>query len=163
MSLMKKLVGFFSVVTLLLLLSACQSMPQGFSQQQVRVLQQQGFEPIGDDEWMLSLSALILFGFNDHQLTEESREQVQQLGKSLLDIGITRLRVEGHADNLGDPDYNLGLSQQRADAVAIEISALGLSRDFIQSQGLGSMYPVASNETREGRAQNRRVTIIVSP
>lgn len=160
---MKKQMGLVFILTFIILLSACQSMPHGFSPQQVRVLQQQGFEPIGDDEWMLSLSALILFGFNDYKLTDDSREQVQQLGKSLLDIGITRLRVEGHADNQGDADYNLKLSQQRAEAVAIEVSMLGLSRDFIQAQGLGSMFPVASNETREGRAQNRRVTIIVSP
>ena len=160
---MKNIIGFVLLSLLLVLLSACQSLPQGFSEQQVRILQQQGFEPIGDDEWMLSLSALILFGFNDHRLTDESREQVQQLGKSLLDIGITRLRVEGHADNQGDAEYNLLLSQQRAEAVAAEVSALGLSRDFIQAQGLGSVYPVASNDTREGRAQNRRVTIIVSP
>ncbi|MCD8512898.1 MAG: OmpA family protein [Nitrincola sp.] len=112
---------------------------------------------------MLSLSALILFGFNDHQLTDESRERVQQLGKGLMDIGITRIRIEGHADNMGDPEYNLWLSQQRADAVAMEISALGLPRDTVLTQGLGSMFPVASNDTREGRAQNRRVTIIVSP
>ncbi len=152
------------LVALALLISGCQSMPsQGFSEQQKRVLSQQGFEPIADDEWMLSLSALILFGFNDHQLTDESRERVQQLGKGLMDIGITRIRIEGHADNMGDPEYNLWLSQQRADAVAMEISALGLPRDTVLTQGLGSMFPVASNDTREGRAQNRRVTIIVSP
>lgn len=152
------------LVFLGVVLTACQSMQsQGFSPQQIRILQEQGFEAIRDDEWMLSLSALILFGFNDDQLTEDSREQVQNLGKSLKDIGIQRITVEGHADNQGDPDYNVMLSQQRADAVATELSALGLSRNSIQTQGLGSAYPVASNDTREGRAQNRRVTIIVSP
>lgn len=160
---MKKIVGFLLFVSLLMLLSACQSKPKVFSQHQVQVLQQQGFEPIGDDEWMLSLSGLILFGFNDHQLTDESREQVQQLGKSLLEASIIRLRIEGHADNQGNEDYNLMLSKQRADVVADELSTMGLSRDFIQVQGIGSMYPVVSNDTREGRAQNRRVTIIVSP
>jgi len=152
---MKKKVGFLLFASLLMLLSACQSMPQGFSQQQVQVLQQQGFEPIGDDEWMLSLSALILFGFNDHQLTDESREQVQQLGMSLLEASILRLRVEGHADNQGNEDYNIRLSHQRAAVVADELSIMGLSRDFIQVQGLGSMYPVVSNDTREGRGPAR--------
>lgn len=159
---MKKIMNIAIVLVLMLLTTACQTTPGGFSKQQVRVLQEQGFEPIGD-EWMLSLSALILFGFNDDELTQESRTQVQQLGKSLLDIGISRIRVEGHADNMGDTEYNQFLSEQRAEVVAEEMSALGLPASHIYVLGLGSDYPVASNDSKDGRAQNRRVTIIVSP
>lgn len=159
---MKNITVFLIGLFLLFGLVGCQTMPNGFSQQQLRVLQQQGFEPIGD-EWILSLSALILFSFDDNQLNDSSRGQVQQLGKSLWDVGINRVRVEGHADSQGDPEYNRKLSQQRAEAVASEISALGLPTSAIQVLGMGSHYPVATNDTSDGRAQNRRVTIIVSP
>lgn len=155
---------FRSIIVLLCftLLAGCQTASHGLSQEQVLVLRALGFEPLGD-EWTLSLSASILFGFNDDQLTQESREQIQQLGTSLREVGITRLRIDGHADNQGQSDYNLMLSQRRADNVAHEISASGLYRTDIQAQGLGSLYPVASNDTPEGRAQNRRVSLIVIP
>ena len=147
---------------LVLLLTACQSLPQGFSPQQVRVLQQEGFEPLGED-WVLNLSVLILFGFDEASLNQQSQQEVQRLGRTLLDIGIDKIRIEGHADTIGDPGYNLQLSQQRADAVGREIEAAGMQPSAIQAQGMGSAFPMASNDTLEGRAQNRRVTLIVTP
>lgn len=77
---------------LVLLLTACQSLPQGFSPQQVRVLQQEGFEPLGED-WVLNLSVLILFGFDEASLNQQSQQEVQRLGRTLLDIGIDKIRI----------------------------------------------------------------------
>lgn len=74
----------------------------------------------------------------------------------------TKVLIEGHTDSRGSDDYNIGLSQRRAEAVATALTARGISSDSVRTKGRGRAYPVASNETPEGRQQNRRVEIIFS-
>ncbi len=72
-----------------------------------------------------------------------------------------RLRVEGHTDNQGNPQANLSLSQQRADAIKDELRAVGIPASRVQAVGLGGEQPMAPNATPQGRERNRRVEVIV--
>ena len=70
--------------------------------------------------------------------------------------------IEGHTDNVGSEDFNLGLSQRRADAVRSYLLSQGVDPSHIEASGMGESVPVASNGTATGRQQNRRVEIIIS-
>jgi outer membrane protein OmpA-like peptidoglycan-associated protein len=76
-------------------------------------------------------------------------------------MGIDRIRVEGHTDNVGSVAYNQGLSLRRARSVATEFIRNGWSAADIERDGYGFDKPVADNLTAEGRAQNRRVVIML--
>lgn len=71
----------------------------------------------------------------------------------------TKIQVSGYTDSTGNPNYNLNLSLERAQSVANYLAAQGVSTSRISSVGYGSKDPVASNDTAEGRALNRRVEI----
>jgi len=74
----------------------------------------------------------------------------------------TKIMIEGHTDSRGSDEYNEALSERRAQAVANALSVHGVSQDSFRTMGRGKAYPVASNDTPEGRQQNRRVEIIFS-
>lgn len=74
----------------------------------------------------------------------------------------TKLIIEGHTDSRGSDEYNEALSQRRAQAVATELISRGVPTQNLQTMGRGKNYPVATNDTPEGRQQNRRVEIVFS-
>jgi outer membrane protein OmpA-like peptidoglycan-associated protein len=74
----------------------------------------------------------------------------------------TKVLIEGHTDSRGSEEYNEALSQRRADAVARALVERGASADAVHAVGRGKGYPVATNDTAEGRQQNRRVEIVFS-
>ena len=132
----------------------------GLSDAQVAALRQQGFADTGDG-WTLGLSDEFLFRLDDDKLTPESRQAVLKLGHSLLTIGIQHLRVLGYTDSAGSDAYNDALSARRAAAVSDVLVSTGLAPGNIEQRGLGKRNPVADNHTAAGRAQNRRVAIVV--
>jgi len=67
------------------------------------------------------------------------------------------VQIEGFTDSVGTDDYNVGLSERRADAVRDALTSMGVSRDRIQTRGLARANPVAENDSATGRQQNRRV------
>ncbi|HBB1252311.1 TPA: OmpA family protein [Escherichia coli] len=75
----------------------------------------------------------------------------------------TAVNVIGYTDSTGSHDLNMRLSQQRADSVASALITQGVDASRIRTQGLGPANPIASNSTAEGKAQNRRVEITLSP
>jgi OOP family OmpA-OmpF porin len=85
-------------------------------------------------------------------------ETVLELLKAYLDATpkVTKLRIEGHTDNVGDPDANLQLSGQRALTVKRWLVEHGVAKDRLIAAGFGMAKPIADNSTAEGRAQNRR-------
>ncbi|HLH42678.1 MAG TPA: OmpA family protein [Bryobacteraceae bacterium] len=95
-------------------------------------------------------------------LRPESQEQLRNIAEVMKAYPNVRLKVGGFTDNVGDPQYNLQLSKQRADAVVASLAALGVPSDRLESQGFGDQYPVADNSTEKGRAQNRRVAMQVT-
>jgi outer membrane protein OmpA-like peptidoglycan-associated protein len=74
----------------------------------------------------------------------------------------TKIMIEGHTDSRGSDEYNEALSERRAQAVADALAMRGIAHDSLRTRGRGKAYPVASNDTPEGRQQNRRVEIVFS-
>lgn len=144
----------------LLLVSACQMGSHGLNAKQIAMLKQEGFVQKSDG-WELALSSKVLFDTDSDALKPETRASIQRTGQALLAVQITRLRVEGHTDSTGTVAHNNELSQRRAAAVAGALGSSGLSGGHIEAKGLGQNYPVADNTTEAGRAENRRVAIIV--
>ncbi len=69
--------------------------------------------------------------------------------------------MEGHTDSTGTKEYNLGLSERRAETVAQFLAENGIARGRAVARGYGKAYPVAGNETAAGRQRNRRVEIVI--
>jgi outer membrane protein OmpA-like peptidoglycan-associated protein len=104
----------------------------------------------------------VLFDTGQATLKPGADRALDRLAQFFKDSPGTHVIIEGHTDSVGTDDYNLGLSQRRAQAVANALTSRGVSTDRLQTKGLGKSYPVASNETQAGRQQNRRVEIIFS-
>ncbi|MHC8305354.1 OmpA family protein [Pseudomonas sp. PB3P13] len=144
-------------------LAGCQSTspPSGLTAEQIAVLKAQGFRP-NDEGWVFDLSGKVLFGSDVGAVNKQSREIVERIGKALMGVGIDHLRVDGHADASGKATYNEQLSLLRAKSVSDALVAIGMRQENLQIRGLGSNYPVAPNNTAEGRTENRRVAIVVA-
>jgi outer membrane protein OmpA-like peptidoglycan-associated protein len=104
----------------------------------------------------------VLFDFNKYTLKPGAREKMAKVSGILLAYPGLKLQLEGHTDSVGGDEYNLQLSQQRADAVRDFLTEQGVAVANITSIGLGKSDPVASNDTAAGRQQNRRVELVVS-
>jgi outer membrane protein OmpA-like peptidoglycan-associated protein len=104
----------------------------------------------------------VLFETNKYALSQEAQLKLAKLAGIIQAHPGLNLAIEGYTDTTGTPDYNLKLSQQRADAVREFLVSQGLSADTITAKGLGQADPVADNGTAAGRKLNRRVEIIVS-
>lgn len=148
-----------------LLLAACQTAPApshaGLTAAQVAALEQEGFHMV-DDGMQMDLSGRLLFAVNSADTTPENKAVVAKITAVLLTVGVNRVRLDGHTDNQGSEQYNLDLSKERAEAVAAAMEDSGFNGEWIQVRGLGPTHPVADNNTEEGRATNRRVSVIVS-
>ena len=112
---------------------------------------------------VITLSGSVLFATNQATLLPAAQERLNQVAAALLTTRERVLVVEGHTDSRGSESYNLDLSQHRADAVRSYLVSRGYMADRIQAHGIGKARPVSENETAEGRANNRRVEIIVAP
>ena len=95
-------------------------------------------------------------------LTVEAKERLSRFSGLVAAHPDLKFEVEGHTDNLGQPESNQKLSEVRAEAVRDYLVQAGLPAGTIVVKGLGDADPVASNNTTDGRARNRRVEIIVS-
>ena len=103
----------------------------------------------------------ILFPFDSAELQTEGRSNLRQLADSLQRNARTEVLIVGHADAVGRPGYNQQLSERRARAAADYLATQGVSRGRLRTAGRGESEPVASNETEEGRRQNRRVELAI--
>ena len=104
----------------------------------------------------------VLFDFNQATLKPGTKEKLAKVSGILLAYPSLHLSVEGHTDSIGTPEYNMKLSQRRADAVRDYLVSNGINAANIQAVGMGEDNPVASNSTAAGRQQNRRVEMVVS-
>lgn len=109
---------------------------------------------------LITLDSGVLFDVDKYDLRPEAQETLNQLAKLLTEAGITTFEIDGHTDSNADDAYNQTLSENRANAVKEYLKAQGVTAE-ITTQGYGESRPVATNETAEGRQQNRRVEIII--
>jgi OOP family OmpA-OmpF porin len=103
----------------------------------------------------------IYFDFDKADIKPESEPTIKEIAKLIQENKGLKLYVVGHTDNVGTIDYNMKLSKARADAVMKElITKYKISAQRLKAYGIGSLAPVASNKTDEGRAKNRRVELV---
>jgi outer membrane protein OmpA-like peptidoglycan-associated protein len=103
----------------------------------------------------------IYFDFNKADVKPESEPALKEITTLLQQDAKLKLYVVGHTDNIGGLDYNMKLSQQRAEAVVKElVSKYKIAPDRLKAGGVGPLAPVTSNDTEEGKAKNRRVELV---
>ena len=104
----------------------------------------------------------VLFDTGRATLKSGADRTIDRLAQALKDNPNTRVMIEGHTDSVGGDEYNMALSERRAEAVADALRFRGVPADRYEAKGLGKDFPVASNDTQSGRQQNRRVEIVFS-
>jgi outer membrane protein OmpA-like peptidoglycan-associated protein len=104
----------------------------------------------------------VLFDSGKYSLRPLAREKLAKVAGIVSGHPGLRLDVEGHTDSVGGDEYNQRLSEQRGAAVRDYLTQQGMSSNSVTAKGLGKTQPVASNETANGRQQNRRVELVIS-
>lgn len=101
----------------------------------------------------------IHFAYNSDKIAASSNKNLDNTADVLKKYPNNKVTVKGYTDSLGDPLYNIDLSQRRAQAVANALVARGVKAENVTAIGFGSASPIATNKTVAGRAQNRRVEL----
>jgi len=104
----------------------------------------------------------VLFRSGSYELAPGARERLAKVSGIILAYPSLHVSVEGHTDAVGGDDYNQSLSERRAQAVRDYFVQQGISSSAVEAHGYGKTAPIASNETPEGRQQNRRVELVLS-
>ncbi len=115
------------------------------------------------DDLVLNMPSGITFGYDSATVQPQFRPTLDQVATVLAEYNQTYIDVYGHTDSTGSAAYNQGLSERRAAAVAGYLSTQGVQSARIGTRGFGLTQPIASNETEDGRAANRRVEIKIVP
>ncbi|MFT3919173.1 OmpA family protein [Cloacibacterium sp.] len=102
------------------------------------------------------------FDFNSAALTTVSKSNLDKLAGVMVQYPDTNINVYGHTDSKGTDEYNLTLSQRRANSVIDYLVSKGIARTRLNAMGMGEKDPIATNETEAGRAQNRRVEFAIT-
>jgi outer membrane protein OmpA-like peptidoglycan-associated protein len=103
----------------------------------------------------------LYFDYDSDKILPTSYAEIERLSLFLKRNKQIHIKIIGHTDNQGSKSYNLDLSQRRAAALMNALIRKGIAADRLTSKGMGSEAPIATNDTEEGRAQNRRVEIII--
>ena len=103
----------------------------------------------------------VLFASGQAELVEGGRSSLEEVVDLLQTEPDKKIRVEGHTDSSGETEANLLLSEKRAQAVRESLISLGVDAERVTAMGMGEDFPIASNDTEEGRARNRRVDVIL--
>jgi outer membrane protein OmpA-like peptidoglycan-associated protein len=115
------------------------------------------------DNITLDVPGGVTFAFDSADVNAQFYPVLDKVAGTLKEYDKTVIEVAGHTDNVGSDTYNQALSQRRANSVAAYLSGQGLASTRVVTVGGGEAHPVASNDTEEGRAQNRRVEITIVP
>ena len=115
------------------------------------------------DHITLDMPGNVTFAFDSADLNAQFYPVLEKVAGTLKEYDKTVIEVAGHTDNVGSDTYNQALSERRAKSVAAYLSSQGVAGTRVVTVGAGEAHPVASNDTEEGRAQNRRVEITIVP
>ena len=113
------------------------------------------------DRGMVLTVGDVLFDPGKAQVGPGAQRSIDKLADFLKTYPKRNVVIEGHSDNIGDEDFNVKLSQQRADAVRDLLVARGVAAQRIRTKGYGPKFPVVDNDSAAGRQQNRRVEVLV--
>ena len=127
----------------------------------IEELKKRGADVRGTERGVVINLPDILFEFDRAGLTPEAERTVGEITEVLRDVRGRPISVEGHTDSVGTVVYNKQLSLRRAESVASDLRRQGISEGQISVTGYGEGSPIATNNSDEGRARNRRVEIIV--
>lgn len=114
---------------------------------------------VGTQGCSCDVTRQLQFGFDSADLTEADMAALDETAENLKRLGFVEGVIEGHTDSEGEADYNLALSERRAQAAADYLMAKGIAAGRLTVKGMGESTPIADNATEEGRAQNRRVVL----
>lgn len=102
------------------------------------------------------------FGFDKYALSDDEKAKLTDFANKLKsDNRNVYIEIQGHTDNIGTVDYNMTLGEERAEAVRLFLNEQGVALNRMNTISYGKSAPVADNKTKAGRAQNRRVNIVV--
>ena len=101
----------------------------------------------------------LFFETGKNTLKPESQKQLQNIADIMKAYPTINLKLGGYTDNTGSEETNNKLSQERAEAAMQELINLGVDAARVEAEGYGPQHPIASNDTPEGRAQNRRIDV----
>jgi outer membrane protein OmpA-like peptidoglycan-associated protein len=116
-----------------------------------------------DDRLIVTMSDAIVFDVNSAALKPQSRVTLDQMADVMVRYPDSDILVKGHTDSTGSEKYNQDLSERRAKSVMNYFISKGVSPQRITAIGFGEIMPVASNDTPQGREQNRRVEVEIKP
>lgn len=111
---------------------------------------------------VLTLGSDVLFDFDRSDVKPGAQRTLERIAEFLNEYSDRQVLIEGFTDSTGSREYNMSLSQRRAESVRDTLIGLDVERRRIQIRGYGSDYPVASNDSEAGRQLNRRVEVIIS-
>lgn len=111
---------------------------------------------------VVEFSSNVLFGFDQTNLSYESKVSLDKLVKVLNTYKDTDIEVQGHTDSKGSLAYNQTLSEERAGSVTGYLSGAGIASNRMTIKGFGETVPKYDNETADGRSQNRRVEFLIT-
>ena len=129
---------------------------------QVKMLKKERFV-LTEEGWSLGLPERLLFDFNKSDIKPENGKEIIRLAKQLNKYDLQKLKIVGHTDDIGNPEYNQKLSEERAQSVAGIFLKEGFKQTNLNVIGRGSNQPFVPNTSDENRASNRRIAIIIIP
>ena len=111
---------------------------------------------------VVEFSDKVLFAVNSSELSTQSKNSLAKLNTILVKYPDTNIEIQGHTDNTGTPAYNQSLSERRSAAVSAYLASSGISLSRLSTKGYGEESPKYSNDSEEGRMQNRNVQFLIS-
>jgi outer membrane protein OmpA-like peptidoglycan-associated protein len=111
---------------------------------------------------VVEFSSSVLFGFDKSDLSVDAKSNLDKLVKVLNSYPDTDIEIQGHTDSKGSDAYNQSLSERRAYAVSYYLNEKGIASKRLLIKGFGESLPKYTNDTEEGRAQNRRVEFVIT-
>ena len=111
---------------------------------------------------VVEFSDKVLFAVNSSDLSTQSKNSLAKLNTILVKYPDTNIEIQGHTDNTGTPAYNQSLSERRSAAVSAYLTSSGISSSRLSTKGYGEESPKYSNDSEDGRMQNRNVQFLIS-